>query len=260
MRGYNSADDRGVERDRRLRNGAIVAALVLAVLGVLLAVTNGFSGSGKGTTASTSTTTTAVDPHKLQVTADKIAHQRNCPTSASARVNTLTWPAPPPISVTPAKTYTASIATTLGGFIVSLDAQHAPQAVSSFIYLAGQQFFTCDPFFLAEPTRFVATGDPTGAGSGGPGYTIPPENVPTSYQAGDLVMLKSAAGTSGSQFAVVVSKQPLSLPAGSTVFGKVTSGLDVLQEIAALGNATPSKNGRTPRVLHRLLVVNIHAS
>ena len=88
-------------------------------------------------------------------------------------------------------------------------------------------------------------GDPTGSGSGGPGYTVPDENLPTetgvNYPAGTVAMANAGPGTSGSQFFLVY--QDTTLPANYTIWGKVTSGLDLVQKIASAGVAGGSGDG-----------------
>jgi peptidyl-prolyl cis-trans isomerase B (cyclophilin B) len=138
-------------------------------------------------------------------------------------------------AVTIAKaTYTARIVTNCGTIIVSLDGQDAPHTVNSFAFLSKKGYFNDTPCHrLTTSGIFVLQcGDPTGTGTGGPGYTIPDENLQgATYPAGELAMANTGQPhTGGSQFFFVYANT--SLPPQYTPFGHVTAGLDVLQRIA----------------------------
>jgi peptidyl-prolyl cis-trans isomerase B (cyclophilin B) len=100
-------------------------------------------------------------------------------------------------------------------------------------------------------------GDPTATGSGGPGYQYGEENLPTaatgvSYPAGTLAMANAGAGTNGSQFFIVY--KDTTLPASYTIFGKVTSGLDVVTKIAAAGVSGGGTDGKPAKPVSLLSV------
>lgn len=130
-----------------------------------------------------------------------------------------------------------------GTLQVELDGAAAPAAVASFVQLAQAGFFdglTCHR--LSEQLTVVQCGDPEGTGLGGPGYTFGPvENAPADdlYPAGTIAMarLPNDGGSMGSQFFIVYADTtiPADEAGGYTVFGNVTSGLDVVQQIAAMG-------------------------
>lgn len=146
--------------------------------------------------------------------------------------------AEPPLTIA-RTTYTATIVTNCGTITVALDGSHAPHTVNSFAFLAGKGYFTDTPCHrLTTQGIFVLQcGDPTGTGSGGPGYTIPDENLAgATYPAGSVAMANTGAPHSGgSQFFFVYRNTPL--PPDYTPFGTVTGGLDVLRRIAAAGVA-----------------------
>ena len=131
----------------------------------------------------------------------------------------------------------------VGTLQIELDGQVAPQAVASFVFLTQAGFFdglTCHR--LAESISVLQCGDPDGTGGGGPGYAFGPiENAPEGdlYPAGTIAMARvSGDGTSmGSQFFILYADAKITSDAagGYTVFGRVTSGLDVVQMIAAMG-------------------------
>ena len=144
------------------------------------------------------------------------------------------------LKLDPAKTYRLVFETNCGDFTVTLDQKAAPNATGSLVSLAKRGFFD-DTFFHRIVPRFVIQGgDPTGSGSGGPGYETH-DKVPanTKYEHGVVAMAKAGAepaGTAGSQFFVMTSAAP-TLPPDYAVVGKVSDGLDVVDRIGKLGNA-----------------------
>ena len=142
----------------------------------------------------------------------------------------------PKVTVAPAA-YTATLVTNCGLIVASLDAAKAPHTVNSFAFLAGHHYFDSSPCHrLTTQGIFVLQcGDPTGTGTGGPGYTIPDENLAgATYPAGTLAMANTGQPhTGGSQFFVCYADTPL--PPSYTPFGHVTQGLDVLKAIAKNG-------------------------
>jgi peptidyl-prolyl cis-trans isomerase B (cyclophilin B) len=142
----------------------------------------------------------------------------------------------PPLTVKPG-IYTATIVTNCGTIVAALDATKAPHTVNSFFFLAGKHYFDSSPCHrLTTAGIFVLQcGDPTGTGGGGPGYTIPDENLTgATYPAGTLAMANTGQPHSGgSQFFLCYADTQL--PPQYTPFGHVTSGLDVLTAIARNG-------------------------
>jgi len=147
---------------------------------------------------------------------------------------------PPKAGLDPNAGYSATVKTNCGRFTFKLDLDAAPKAAASFAALAKQSFFDGTVFHRIAPGFVIQGGDPTGTGSGGPGYSTkdtPPSNA--SYTKGVVAMAKSAdeaPGTAGSQF-FVVTGQDTGLPADYAVLGKVTDGLDVVQRIGRLGDS-----------------------
>ncbi len=149
---------------------------------------------------------------------------------------------PEPGSVV-AKGETASVKmeTSEGEFTIELDTTTWPLTANSFAYLTEEGFYDGLGFHRIVPDFVIQGGDPTGSGSGGPGYSIvetPPQN--TKYPVGTVAMAKTGAeapGTSGSQFFVVTGAQGASLTPDYAIAGKVTDGLDVVEAIGGLGGA-----------------------
>jgi peptidyl-prolyl cis-trans isomerase B (cyclophilin B) len=149
----------------------------------------------------------------------------------------------PPAMKIARSTYTARVVTNCGTIIVSLDGKHAPHTVNSFAFLSRKGYFNDTPCHrLTTSGIFVLQcGDPTGKGTGGPGYTLPDENLAgATYPAGTVAMANTGQPHSGgSQFFFVYANTPL--PPQYTPFGRVTAGLDVLSRIAKAG--TDNSNG-----------------
>ncbi len=168
------------------------------------------------------------------------------------------------MTIDPTKTYTATIKTDLGTITAVLDAKTAPVAANDFVFLANQKFYNCVTFHRVIPTFMDQTGDPTGTGTGGVGYTVQGE-VPTTaspqYPIGSLAMAKTSSapnGTSSNQFFIVAGSEGESLPPDYALFGQVTAGQDVVNKINADGDS--SDDGTPPKVIHRMLSVTVTES
>lgn len=150
------------------------------------------------------------------------------------------YAAAPVMTIDPTKTYTAVIKTEKGNVTIQLDAKAAPTTVNNFVFLANDGFYNGSTFFrvIADAggqLHFAQAGDPTGTGSGGPGYNLPVENATQAFSsgAGILAMAKppeAGALNNGSQFFFTLQPEP-TLDGKFTVFGKVTGGLDVLSNL-----------------------------
>jgi len=136
------------------------------------------------------------------------------------------------------KTYEAVFDTTEGTFTVGLFADTAPKTVNNFVFLARQKFYDGVVFHRIIQTFMIQTGDPTGTGAGGPGYTIEDElNTKRKYDPGIVAMANTGRPNSGgSQFFICTGADcgaSLNARPYYTIFGQVTSGMDVVQKIAA---------------------------
>ncbi|MGH9054348.1 MAG: peptidylprolyl isomerase [Acidimicrobiales bacterium] len=264
-RAKRAAQVRRAKTRKWLRNSGItvIAAAVVIAL-VFLTLRPGSPKTPKSTAKSTTTTTLGATGTKTaQSNADKLAVDAGCPASTTARVNTLSWTSPPAMTLDTSKSYSATVKTTTGTFTVALDAKTAPNTVNSFVFLAHKSYFHCVIFHRVVKGFVDQTGDPTGTGSGGPGYDIANENVPTQYATGDVAMANSGGtDTNGSQFFVVVPGGATELDGdlkagGYSLFGKVTKGMGVVEKINSEGSTTPSAK---PAVVQRILSVTIHES
>jgi cyclophilin family peptidyl-prolyl cis-trans isomerase len=140
------------------------------------------------------------------------------------------YAAPPALSIDLAKTYTATIETVAGTMELELYAAEAPMTVNNFVFLAREGFYDNVIFHRVIKGFMIQGGDPTGPGRGGPGYRFSDETVTRKYTRGTLAMANAGPNTNGSQFFVMHSDY--ALPPAYTIFGKLTSGLDVLDAIA----------------------------
>jgi len=158
----------------------------------------------------------------------------------------------PHLKLDPAKTSTVTFQTSCGDFTVTLDAKGAPNTAASFASLARSGFYDNTIFHRIVPGFVIQGGDPTGTGMGGPGYkTVDKPPSTATYTTGVVSMAKTVAekpGTAGSQFYVVTAPDA-GLPPEYAIVGKVTSGMDTVERIEALG--TPSEQPSRPVVVEK---------
>ncbi len=142
------------------------------------------------------------------------------------------WNSPPPMTIDPKKNYTATMETSKGTIEIELFAKDAPKTVNNFVFLARDGFYDGVTFHRVIPNFMIQGGDPTGSGRGGPGYKFEDETRtnPNKHGTGSLSMANAGPNTNGSQFFITHSPQP-HLDGKHTVFGKVTSGMDVVNAI-----------------------------
>ena len=142
------------------------------------------------------------------------------------------YPSAPPMTIDPNKTYVAHIDTTLGPITAELYPKDAPKHVNSFVFLAKDGFYNGVIFHRVIPGFMIQGGDPTGTGSGGPGYRLPAEFNPRKHVRGVLSAARTNdPNSAGSQFFIMHADSP-HLDNQYTAFGKVTSGLEVVDKIA----------------------------
>ena len=136
------------------------------------------------------------------------------------------------MKIDPKKKYTATLKTSKGDIVIELYADKAPITVNNFVFLAGEGFYDNTTFHRVIKPFMVQGGDPTGTGSGGPGYRFKDEFHPSlkHNSAGVLSMANAGPGTNGSQFFITHGPTP-HLDNHHTVFGRVVKGLDVVNAI-----------------------------
>ncbi|MFH1382843.1 MAG: peptidylprolyl isomerase [Chloroflexota bacterium] len=142
------------------------------------------------------------------------------------------WSTPPAMAIDQNKEYTATIKTNYGDIVVQLLPKDAPLAVNNFVFLSQQGFYNGVKFHRVVKGFVIQGGDPTGTGTGGPGYKFADEPVTRDYVAGVLAMANAGSNTNGSQFFITLADLRTALTKSYTIFGVVTSGMDVVQKIA----------------------------
>ncbi len=136
----------------------------------------------------------------------------------------------------PSKTYSATIKTTAGEITVELS-KDTPLTTNNFVFLAQEKFYDGVIFHRVIPGFMIQGGDPTGTGTGGPGYKFSDEKFTGEYKRGTIAMANSGPNTNGSQFFIMHAD--FALPPNYVIFGMTTSGLDVVDKIAA-GKTDPN--------------------
>lgn len=247
--------ERRVQREQSHKRVALISSVVgtLVVIGLVVGLVVGLGGSsGSGTkqpaAAGATPTPTPTDTNVL--TSPDGAKYGDCTFTKSGKA--VKPVAVPKDGKVPTKgTVQVKVATNRGDLTFALNRTAAPCTVYSFVSLVKQGFYNKTPCHrLVTSGIFVLQcGDPTGTGTGGPGYTIPDEALGNeSYPAGTIAMARtSAANSGGSQFFIVYENSPnLKQNLGTkqyTVFGKVTSGLSVVKKVAAAGSDNSNGQG-----------------
>ncbi|WP_406166632.1 peptidylprolyl isomerase [Streptomyces sp. NBC_00996] len=228
-------------RKTHARNAVVASVLGVVVVGSVVSYATGVfknddkkANAGAEVTPSATPTSKAPDP---------------CEKAAAGKVKSLSWKKEPAITIDKSADYTMKMATTCGDIDIALKTAAAPHTVNSFNFLAAKGFFdhTKCHRLTTDGIYVLQCGDPQGTGAGGPGYTIPDENLKDKslkgnvYPAGTVAMAnqynaqtKQGRHTGGSQFFLVY--QDSQLPPDYTPFGTVSdAGMKVLKKIAAAG-------------------------
>ena len=243
---YQRRQARRAQQEQRTRRWTINASAAVVVLAIAVGVfflVRPSSSSSASAPASSATPSATASP---SAAASASATASAAPVAEPARHCTYTTDPPaarkvklPPATPDFTATYQATIRTNRGNIVINLLNSKATCTVNSFVSLAMQKYFNnthCHR--LTTSGIFVLQcGDPTGTGSGTPGYEFDNENLTgAKYTAGTVAMANTGTnGTNGSQF-FLVYKNSLSLPASYTPFGTIVSGLNIIQKVAAAGS------------------------
>ena len=159
----------------------------------------------------------------------------------------------PPMVIDAGKRYVATMDTSHGTMVFALDPLAAPKAVNSFVFLARYHYFDGIVFHRIIPGFVLQGGDPTGTGTGGPGYKFVDE-LPEAgrYQVGSLAMANAGPDTNGSQFFVISGPDGVRLPPLYSLFGEAVSGLDVVEKINGVGTRSGAPKERV--VIERVTI------
>ncbi|MGZ4602736.1 MAG: peptidylprolyl isomerase [Kineosporiaceae bacterium] len=242
---------RAAQRRKTQRNAIAIGVTVIVVIGLAIGAAV-LRGTGPGSTSSAGATPSpsapAASASGVSPSASGAAAAANpCPAPAVKPPATpKSWKAAPPKALAAGKTWNLTLNTTCGKITMELDGAKAPQAVSSAIFLSRNGFWNGSPCHRLTGEQdgiyVLQCGDPTGTGTGGPGYSFGPvENAPANgvYPAGTIAMARSqSTDSNGSQFFIVYKDTTLPAP-GYTVMGRVTAGMDVVQKVAA-GGVSPT--------------------
>jgi cyclophilin family peptidyl-prolyl cis-trans isomerase len=242
-----------MSQQRRRQTTTIVVALVIALVGggVAFAAFTGSddtqAGASGETTPTDEPTTGPSGPTAEGNTVQPEPGPDEVACGATQPKNALT-PKPqfsaPKQVVQEGTTYEAEIQTSCGTIVVELLAEQAPETVNSFVFLAEKGYFDGQRIHRLDTSiDVIQGGDPTGTGSGGPGYSIPDELTgDESYGPGVLAMANAGPDTGGSQFFLITGNAGHNLDANPayTIFGMVVEGLDVAKQIQDLPIQDPS--------------------
>jgi len=250
-----------LRRQRRRRLGTIAVALAVALIGGTVLAVAFFGGRNEaaapiGPTTATGTSGSPGPSGATPTQSEKPGTQTGTvkPTPGPSQVACgASEPAdatkPKPQFSAPAHVlkkgtdYTATFETSCGDVVVQLLADQAPKTVNSFVFLAQEGFFDGTRIHRIDTSIDVLQGgDPTGTGTGGPGYTIPDELTGNEhYGPGTVAMANGGPNTGGSQFFFIVGPngQNLDSAPNYTIFGKIVKGLDVAQRIEQIPIQNP---------------------
>lgn len=229
--------------------------LLLMLAASLVAVGCGGSGGSdsRGDTSSTSTTKPADDDASATEDAkldNKVAQRADA------------YDAPPTEKLDPKKTYAVELDTDKGLITIKVDPKAGPIASANFVFLVREGFYDGVKFHRVMKDFMIQTGDPTGTGTGGPGYRIKDDEVSGGYERGTVAMANAGPDTGGSQF-FIVDGTDVQLPPDYAIFGHVTDpvSLKTLDAIAGVkvepgANGEPSSPTETVRIRTAKLIVS----
>lgn len=143
----------------------------------------------------------------------------------------------PEMGIDASKRYTATMDTSMGTLVIALDAINAPLTVNNFVFLALNHYYEGVIFHRIINGFMCQGGDPTGTGTGGPGYKFNDEPVKQRYQLGSVAMANAGQNTNGSQFFLISGASGVGLPPQYNHFGQIVKGLEVLDAMQAVQTA-----------------------
>ena len=223
---------RAAKKKQSLIRGVVGIVLLLGLAALAALVLGGDDDktnvASENTTSTTgASTTTTVNPALAAVQCND--------TKPPDNPDRPTFTEPPPMSIDPAKQYTAVLDTTCGKITVELDAKSTPKTVNNFVFLARKGFYKGLTWHRVVTDFVIQGGDPEGTGSGGPGYKFEDELPQDGYKLGSLAMANSGPNTNGSQFFIVTGQNGTTLQNNYSRFGMVTGGLEVAQKLESFG-------------------------
>src|SRR3954466_14935949 len=169
----------------------------------------------------------------------------DCPAADGSSPKKQKFDGPPPMCIDPDKRYSAEMVTSKGSMTIALDAAGAPQTVNNFVVLSRYHYYDGIIFHRIIPGFMCQGGDPTGTGTGGPGYKFADE-LPARgrYEIGSIAMANAGPNTNGSQFFIISGEDGVRLPPQYSLFGKIVKGLDVVEAMEATGSRSGKPSER----------------
>jgi peptidyl-prolyl cis-trans isomerase B (cyclophilin B) len=260
MRAERQAARRAAAAARRRQRNAVIAsvlAVALLALGAILLATKIDRGGADDVTPDLAASASASPDKALPAGTCEYTPNQATP-AASGRPAQPAQPAarkvplPPETDVETKQVFTVHLTTNLGVIDIDLDSPNAPCAANNFRSLTHFKYFENTPChrLTTQGIYVLQCGDPTGTGTGGPGYTFADENLKDAkYPRGTVAMANSGPGTNGSQFFLVY--KDTQLDPNYTPFGTITKGLDILEKVAKAGS-TPPDDGK-PKLAIKIL-------
>ena len=243
---YERQQEQRLQRRRKIRQRFGIGAAAVLIVGLAVGLTLAFAGGPASKPTAKASATASPSASSSAAAVAEPAH--HCTYTVSDKSSK---PSLPPATPDYNAAYKATINTNLGKIQISLLNSKATCAVNSFAHLAAVNFWNttqCHRLSTDGGLYILQCGDPTASGkkqlsctsptlgSGGPGYRFADENLTgATYNAGTVAMANSGPNTNGSQFFLVYKNT--SLPANYTPFGTITSGLDILQNVAKAGTS-----------------------
>ena len=157
-----------------------------------------------------------------------LASCATAPSEPALTKKPMSYSAPPPMTIDTSKEYTATIETEKGDLVLELFASDVPVTVNNFVFLSREGFYDSTTFHRIIPDFMAQGGDPTGTGTGGPGYKFADEFTKHTHVTGALSMANAGTNTNGSQFFITYAAQP-HLDNHHSVFGQLVDGMDILK-------------------------------
>lgn len=248
QRAERQAARRAAAAQRKKQRQAIIASIVAVLLVATAAIAAALSVGGgddeptdlaaqPSASAAASTAPSAEPSAEGSPAAEPVAGDPGCEYVPTEQPATREVTFPPTEGVETEQVYDVTIATNRGDIVFEMDSAKAPCTANNLRSLAHFKYFDDTPChrLTTEGISVLQCGSPDGSGNGGPGYSFKDENLEgATYERGTVAMANSGPATNGSQFFLVYEDS--ALPPNYTPFGTITSGLDVLEEIAAAGS------------------------
>jgi cyclophilin family peptidyl-prolyl cis-trans isomerase len=242
----------------------VASVLIIVFSGILVSAQLYKSSNNRQNTIPSITNETSTAQNTAEqytVSEDDIITDQISPTGQTSEEKGTTmkqYTQAPSMTIDTNKSYIVRVETTKGPMTVKLFAKEAPSAVNNFLFLANEGYYTDTPFHRIINGFMIQGGDPTGTGTGGPGYRFNDEPITREYLRGTLAMANAGPNTNGSQFFVMHKDYPL--PKNYVIFGQIdptdTESLKTLDAIAET-QVTVSSSGEMSKPSEEVRIVRV---